>query len=122
MRQFTMLLLILISAHSLYAGNVIGYFTNWGIYGDKPYTPQDVFCGLFSFSFWNAQQHLTVKLILLLTQWYFKMKHFFCGGGFNLLHYNIFSLIFLAADIISSSTHYVTISSNEITYIKITIA
>jgi chitinase len=26
----------------LWAGNVIGYFTNWGIYGDQPYNPENV--------------------------------------------------------------------------------
>jgi GH18 family chitinase len=28
--------------HILQAANVIGYFTNWGIYGDQPYTAKDI--------------------------------------------------------------------------------
>jgi GH18 family chitinase len=34
--------IIIISVHLLWAGNVIGYFTNWGIYGDRPYNPENV--------------------------------------------------------------------------------
>lgn len=33
---------LFVNVHCLIAANVIGYFTNWGIYGDQPYTAMDV--------------------------------------------------------------------------------
>lgn len=33
---------IILTAGSIQAANVIGYFSNWGIYGDRPYVPTDI--------------------------------------------------------------------------------
>lgn len=42
LKQTIVFVSLALSAHPLWAGNVIGYFTNWGIYGDRPYTAEDV--------------------------------------------------------------------------------
>ncbi|MFP4242597.1 MAG: glycosyl hydrolase family 18 protein [Chitinispirillaceae bacterium] len=42
LRSVTAIITFLVILQPLQAGNVVGYFINWGIYGDRPYTAQDV--------------------------------------------------------------------------------
>lgn len=42
LKKIILLAQFVLCAQTAFGANVIGYFTNWGIYGDNPYTAQDV--------------------------------------------------------------------------------